>query len=267
MKVGFLQFEPKHAEPEFNINFIRAYLKTSTFDLLVLPELANSGYLHDQKDELLSISEPADGSGPFISGLIAIAAEHKACIVSGFSEKDEQKLYNSAIAVDANGILNHYRKTHLFYKEKNLFETGDTGFSVFTCNAAKIGIMICFDWFFPESARTLALNGAEIIVHPSNLVLPWCQQSMVTRSLENRVYAITANRVGFEKGQGEELEFTGASQVLDPQGNLLIQAGYGNIQIGLIDIDPSKAVNKKLNAYNDLFDDRLPHFYKNKRST
>lgn len=262
MKIGFLQFGPKHLDPGFNLKFIRAYLDKDDFDLLVLPELANTGYLQDDKAALLQASEPADGSGIFLSSLIATAREHEACIVCGFSEKDGSRLYNSAVAVDGTGVLNLYRKTHLFYKEKNLFKSGDSGFSVFGYKGVIIGTMVCFDWFFPESARTLALKGAQIIAHPANLVLPWCQKAMVTRSLENRVFSITANRVGTETGQGEELEFTGASQILDPTGNCLAQAAERSIQLAIVDVDPGTALNKHLNAFNDLFEDRKPLHYK-----
>ncbi|MFO0767873.1 MAG: nitrilase-related carbon-nitrogen hydrolase [Nitrospiraceae bacterium] len=92
--------------------------------------------------------------------------------------------------------LGCYRKTHLFFEETLFFDPGDSGFQVWDVGGAKVGVMICFDWFYPESARTLALMGADIIAHPSNLVLPHCPDSMVTRCLENRVFSITANRIG-----------------------------------------------------------------------
>lgn len=262
MKIGFLQFGPKHLDPASNLEFVQTYLDGAEFDLLVLPELANTGYLHDDKAALLEASEPADGSGIFIGSLIALAREHNACIVSGYSEKDGSRLYNSAISVDGYGVLNNYRKIHLFNKEKQLFKTGDSSFSVFGFNGVIIGTMICFDWFFPESARSLALKGAQIIVHPANLVLPWCQDAMITRSLENHVFSITANRVGTETGQGEALEFTGASQVLDPNGVRLAGATKKASQIAFVEIEPGQALNKRLNTYNDLFEDRRPIHYK-----
>ena len=262
MKIGFLQFGPRHLDPAFNAKFIRVYLDKADFDLLVLPELANTGYLHDDPAALLAASETADGSGIFLSSLIATAREHDACIISGFSEREGSRVYNSAVAVDETGVINLYRKTHLFYKEKRLFKPGDSGFSVFGFRGVIIGTMVCFDWFFPESARTLALKGAQILAHPANLVLPWCQDAMVTRSLENHVFSITANRVGTESGQGEELEFTGSSQILDPYGKCLAQAAERSIQLAIVDIEPEKALNKRLNAHNDLFDDRKPIYYK-----
>lgn len=85
---------------------------------------------------------------------------------------------------------------------------------------------------------------------------------MVTRSLENRVFSITVNRVGMETGQGEELEFTGASQILNPNGNCLAMAAERSIQLAILDVDPGTALNKHLNVLNDLFEDRRPLHYK-----
>jgi len=122
-------------------------------------------------------------------------------------------------------------------------------------------MMVCFDWFFPESARMLALKGAQVICHPSNLVLPYCQTAMVTRCLENRVFAVTCNRTGTENRGGKVLHYTGASQVVDTAGNLLSRAGENEEVAVVVDIDPAKAQDKQLNLHNNLFGDRRPSFY------
>ncbi len=123
--------------------------------------------------------------------------------------------------------------------------------------------MICFDWRFPESARTLALAGADVVAHPSNLVLPHCPQAMITRCLENRVFAVTADRVGTEERiPGSPLRFIGQSQVVDPDGNILIRASETDEEIQIVDIDIEKARNKSINAYNDLFKDRRNDIYR-----
>jgi Predicted amidohydrolase len=109
--------------------------------------------------------------------------------------------------------------------EKNCFEKGDLPLKVFNIGSARVGVMICFDWRFPETARTLALSGADLIAHPSNLVLPHCPQSIITRCLENRIFIVTANRVGTEKRTpNNSLNFIGQSQVVDPDGNILCRA-------------------------------------------
>jgi len=125
-----------------------------------------------------------------------------------------------------------------------------------------IGIMICFDWFFPESMRALALLGAEVIAHPSNLVLPYCPQAMPIRCLENRVFAITANRTGSEgRKEGQSLNFIGQSQVVSPGGEVLVRASGSEEELLTIDVNPQEARNKSLNSFNDIFKDRRPEYY------
>src|SRR5919202_6692477 len=119
-------------------------------------------------------------------------------LVAGLAELHSERCYNSAVVLGPSGFIGTYRKTHLFFEETLLFAPGDTGFPVWQAGGAKIGVMICFDWFYPEAARTLALKGAEVLCHPSNLVLPYCPDAMVTRCLENHLFSVTANRIGSE---------------------------------------------------------------------
>lgn len=161
-----------------------------------------------------------------------------------------------------NGEIQVYRKTHLFYKEKKLFEPGNTGLNVFQYKGVNLGLMICFDWIFPESVRTLALKGADIICHSANLVLPFCQKAMITRSIENRIFTITANRFGLEKNAGDEFSFTGMSQITDIKGNRLTQAGKNEECVKIVEIDPTEARDKKVTEWNDIFLDRREEFYK-----
>jgi predicted amidohydrolase len=230
-------------------------------DLIVLPELANCGYLYAGPSDIAPYAEPADGSGPFLTALREAAASIDGVIVTGFAERAPEGLYNSATAVDADGVLQVYRKTHLFADEKLLFLPGDTGFQTFTHRGASIGMMVCFDWFFPESARTLSLRGAQIIAHPANLVMPYCQTAMVTRCLENRVFAITANRYGTEDLGEQTLTFTGASQMLDTRGQRLLEALGEGDSVAVCEIDPALANDKRVGRRNDLFGDRRMEMY------
>jgi predicted amidohydrolase len=261
VKIGFFQFQPRHGDPAANLDLITNVLSDSQFDLVVLPELASTGYLFDDPRELEALSEPSSGSGSFLSSLIEIARRHRACIVSGFSERAPEGVFNSAAALDGNGVLCVYRKVHLFNTEKELFQPGNNGFPVFYFNQVCIGMMICFDWVFPESARSLALKGAQIICHPANLVLPLCQNAMVVRSLENAVFSITANRVGSETGQGLSLRFTGKSQIISPKGEVLTRAAEDGQSLTFVDIDPQNALDKRFSPGNDLFSDRQPGQY------
>lgn len=261
MIAGLVQFRPERFDVAANVAAVERLIGSTRADLLVLPELANSGYMYASPDELLLYTERADGSGPFLAALQRLAGRTGGAIVTGLAEYTEDGFYNSAVAVDARGVLAVYRKTHLFYREKDLFLPGDTGFRVLEIAGARIGMMICFDWYFPESARTLALRGAQIIAHPSNLVLPHCQTAMVTRCLENRVFAITTNRYGAEVLGKEELTFTGASQLLSPMGERLLQAPIEGGCVLVAEIDAAEADNKRPTSRNDLLGDRRPSFY------
>ena len=124
-----------------------------------------------------------------------------------------------------------------------------------------MGVMVCFDWVFPEAARTLALQGAELICHPSNLVLAYCQDAMRTRCLENAVFAVTANRIGTERRPRGELTFTGQSQIVSPGGEILAHSGAADESLVVREVDLSAARDKSMTAQNDLFADRRPEFY------
>jgi predicted amidohydrolase len=260
-KIGFAQFSPVRCDVAANVAAVEHLLLGVKADLVVLPELANSGYLYGSPDALVPFSEPGDGSGSFLSALQRLAGRTGGVIVAGFSELAPGGLYNSAAAVGAGGLIQVYRKTHLFAGEKLLFLPGDTGFRVFEHGGARIGMMVCFDWFFPESARTLALRGAQIIAHPANLVLPYCQTAMFARCLENRVFAVTTNRYGTEELADQSLTFTGASQIMTPRGERLAQAAVEGDCVAVVEIDPAAADDKHVTAANDLFADRRPEVY------
>lgn len=121
--------------------------------------------------------------------------------------------------------------------------------------------MICFDWFFPESARVLALAGAQIICHPVNFVLPWGQRAMAITSIQNRVFTVTANRYGTEERGKHSFTFTGASQIVTPRGNIVSSAPVEEDAVRVVKIDPSLALDKKINKRNDIFKNRRPEFY------
>lgn len=266
MKIGYLQFKPELCKPDDNIAKIREIVSSCKdgYDLLVMPELSNSGYLFSTHEEALCASDEIP-DGRFCRALAEISKERNAFIATGINERAGVKLYNSAVLVSPNGEFNIYRKTHLFLDEKLWFSPGDTGLNAFEITGkfgkVKVGMMICFDWIFPESARTLALKGAQIIAHPSNLVLSYCQQAMFTRAVENRVFTITANRTGTERNGEQELYFTGKSVIVDPEGNYLCTAGESNETIMIAEIDPAEALNKNVTVKNNIFEDRREEFY------
>lgn len=260
MKVGFFQFAPFFGKPERNLDLLRKKIKkTGSIDILVLPELAFTGYTFKDYEEAYSLSEEVGGS--LCQELISIAAENKVTIAVGFLEREGKKLYNSSILLDGDGIKGVYRKIHLFREEKAIFTPGSSGFPVFSLENFNFGLLICFDWIFPEAMRTLALKGADIILHSSNLVLPYYQKAAVTRAVENRIFIVLANRIGTEDRFGKKNEFTGESEIVSPEGKIILKAGKDEEGIFSIDINPEEARDKKVTELNDLFEDRKPEFY------
>ncbi len=261
IRAGFCQFEVAYADPERNeAHFINTLAAAGEIDLLVFPELALSGYDLRDARHAHTLAEPF-GEGRTSRLLQMLARDYGATLVAGYAERDGDVCYNACQLATPDGGLHNYRKVHLFNREKELFTPGDAPPPVIETPAGRIGLMICFDWFFPECARSLALRGAQIIAHPSNLVLPWCQRAMFARSVENRVFSITCNRIGTETQAGRALTFTGASQILSPRGEVLAQAPTDAPHIGLAEIDPGDADDKAVPDYNDLFADRRPELY------
>ncbi len=262
MRVGYYQYEPEFGAVAKNLDAVRARLEQAEADVIVLPELFASGYQFVSSEEAQCLSEPVP-DGPTTRMLVELAQRRRMHLVAGLPEQTGSKLYNSAVVVGPSGFLGCYRKSHLFFEETLWFTPGDSGFQVWDIGPAKIGVMICFDWYYPEAARTLALMGAEIICHPSNLVLPNCPDSMPVRCLENRVFAITSNRIGTETRDGKDpLTFIGHSEVVNPQGAILHRAPRDREELALVDIDPADARNKSLTPYNDLLRDRRPNLYR-----
>ncbi len=261
MIVGFVQMNVEFGEKEDNIERALSLMeKNLPCDLFVLPELFNTGYSFISKSEVEELAERVP-EGVTTEALLDFCKRHDTYIVAGIVEKNEGKIYNSAVVCGPTGFIGKYQKTHLFYVEKKWFARGKTGFNVFNLEKAKIGVMICFDWIFPEVCRVLALKGAEIICHPSNLVLPYAQKAMLTRSIENKVFSITANRVGLEERGGYRFYFTGRSQITNPRMEVLVQAGEKEEKVGLANIDVAEARDKKITDFNHIFKDRYTPFY------
>ena len=256
-KVGVCQFQPVFLEPEHNRNRMKELVKGIEADLLVFPELAMSGYTFGSIEEIKAVAENGK-TGQTALLFKQMAKEINCSYVVGFAELDGDNIYNSSMLVNPGGDIHIYRKTHLFWDEKTYFTLGNTGFQVFKAkNDVPVGMMICFDWIFPESARTLMLNGAAIIAHPANLVLPWCQQAMLTRSLENRVFSITANRTGKEKNN----LFTGMSQIVSERGEIMTRLNETDQRTIVVEIDETLASDKQITERNNLISDRRPEYY------
>jgi len=261
MKIGFLQFNPVFGEIDKNLERVELLINSISCDLLVLPELFSTGYTFRTRREVNKFSESVS-DGKTLKFLKSISSEKKMAVVGGFIERDGDKLYNSSVLYLEDGTYYIYRKKHLFYYEKKLFDTAYEPYRVFSIKGGvKIGLLVCFDWLFPEAMRQLALLGAQVICHSANLIMPFCQDAMITRALENRVFIITANRTGIEKRGRFVNHFTGMSQIISPEGRILSKAGEKGDLIAEVEINPKIASNKFVNPMNNIFKDRRGEIY------
>jgi predicted amidohydrolase len=264
MHVGFYQFAPEFGDKAANLAKVEQRLLNlnrpdQDQSIIVLPELFSTGYCFSSRDELAALAEETS-SGPTAARLRKLARQTGLVIVAGIAERAGEMLYNSCVVMLPDGNQFTYRKIHLFCREKLYFDQSHDRPQIWKIGNANVGAVICFDYFFPELARLLALAGAQIICHPANLVLPFAQQMTVTRSLENRVFWVLGNRIGTEAWGGRRLTFTGQSQVVSPDGDLLFRAGSEEEVLKLVPIDPGQADDKMVGD-NEVFRDRRPELY------
>jgi predicted amidohydrolase len=259
MRVGFVQLAPVLADRDATIVKIdRLLAGVDLPKILVFPELCNSGYNFTSPQQACQLAETVENS-VFLAYLAEICRRAGCFIVTGLNELDGESVYNTAVLLGPDGYIGKYRKLHLFLNERDIFRPGDLGLPVFDLGFCRLGMLICFDWIFPEAWRVLALQGADIICHPSNLVLPgMAQRGVGVHAMTNRVYIILANRTGAER----DLSFTGCSLVADPSGDTLVAVDDTAEGVFATGIDLEKARDKRVTARNDIFADRRPREYR-----
>jgi predicted amidohydrolase len=266
-KVAALQTRPVFGDVETNVARALALASTVDATLYVFPELMTSGYAFASRLEARALAETPGGREAYAPGLHALAKwakARRAFVIAGFPEKGGARVYNSSALIGPDGrVRDIYRKLHLFDDEKLWFAPGDRAPRVSRVGAARVGMLICFDWRFPEIWRVLALQGADVIAHPSNLVVPRAaQMATPVRALENRVYVVTANRVGADVRPDRRIAFTGRSQVCSPDGIVLARAGSAGVRALAVDLDLAQARDKRFGrTRNDIFRDRRPEHY------
>lgn len=261
MKLSIIQFETILKDKEKNLNKLENYCNKLDSDILVFPELSTTGYYFLEKKQIKKYADKFESDT--IQFFQKLSTKLNKTIIFGFAEQYGEKIFNSAaILIPVSSKSKVYRKTHLFYKEKFVFDEGDTGFFVINYNELKLGTMICYDWRFPEAARTLALKGANLIVCPSNLVTGVWQNVMSARALENKVYVAVANKFGKETSANDTLKFNGESAIYSYNGQYLAKASKDSEEVLTVDIYPEKTLDKSFNEFNDIFTDRRPKFYK-----
>jgi predicted amidohydrolase len=267
MLCGVAQMEPRLGEPERNVESCLARLEEAASagcDLVVLPECAISGYMFASEDEAGRYAEEI--AGPSVQALAEACARHGLHCVAGLLERDGDRLRNTAVLLGPDGLLGRHRKTHLpFLGVDRFVAPGEEPSEVYDTPVGRLGIVICYELRFPEPARALALSGAELVLHPTNwptAVRSFADFLTRARAAENRIFLLTANRVGTEGG----MEFFGRSQIVGPFGDRLVEAGKEADALVLAEIEPSEARDKHRaivpGEYEvDLFGDRRPELY------
>ncbi len=261
MNIGLLQFNPLWGEKQQNLDKIRKYItEYKNVDLWILPELCTTGYQFIDKKEVAELAEefPMGYTGNYFETL---SKEANTAIIAGVAEQNSGKFFNSAIVYDKGQFLGSYQKVHLFFEEKKWFSAGKKTSEIFTICGVRVGVMVCFDWIFPEMARSLALQNMQLLAHCANLVLPFCQDAMITRSIENKIFTATANRIGTEKRNSGSLTFTGKSQVTSPDGQRLGSLSIDKEEVLVLEIDTRESDDKNVTTFNHLFKDRKPEVY------
>ena len=243
--------------------------------IILIQELFESQYFcMDQKEELFELSKPFENH-PTIKKFSELAKELKVVLPVSFFEKANRAHYNSVAIVDADGsILGKYRKSHIpdgpGYQEKFYFNPGDTGFKVWNTKYAKIGVGICWDQWFPEAARSMVLNGAELLLYPTAIggepeddgfdSSDMWQRAMIGHSASNQIPVIASNRIGTEKGIDIENFFYGRSFVTNHVGDKIAEGSRDKEEVLIGKINLSEA--ETLRNVWGVFRDRRPELYK-----
>ncbi len=225
LRVACIQFEPRVGEGEGNLERSAALIRRAAEEgarLVVLPELASSGYVFETREEAFALAEPVPG-GPACAAWGALAAAHGLWIVAGIAERAGERLFNSAVLIGPEGHVGTFRKMHLWNEENLFFEPGDLGFPVFRTPIGRIGMLICYDGWFPEAWRLCALQGADIVCVPTNWVpIPGQEPGreamanilVMAAAHANSIFVAAADRIGTERGQ----PFVGQSLIVGHTG-------------------------------------------------
>jgi predicted amidohydrolase len=266
-RVAAAQIEPKLGRPGENLERILQRLgeaASAGAHLVAFPECALSGYGFSSREEGLAHAVPIDGAE--VRRVVAACRLHRCFCIVGLLERSGERLFNACVLAGPEGVVGWYRKVHLPYLGIDMFvDPGDRPFAVHDAGGLRVGMHICYDGSFPETARALALLGADLLVLPTN----WpthsecaAEHMIPTRAMENTVYALAVNRVGEESG----FRFIGSSSIVDPNGRPLARAGAEAEEILAAEVDPARARQKHLvrvpgrHEINRIAD-RRPRFY------
>jgi len=227
--------------------------------LIVFPECMNSGYLFDSEAHCREIAETVKGR--YVSALAELCRRYHVYMASGFTELDpvDDKIYNSGLLLDPQGeLIVHYHKQFLATHDQNWFEVGKNGCPVVDTELGRIGLLICFDGRIPEIARSLALQGAEIIVDMANFfAMDQADLWVPARAYENGVWFVAATKAGVERS----IYYPGGSMIVSPQGRIEAYVPQDTHGVATFEIDPAAARVKSWSHGGDKFADRKPAAY------
>lgn len=269
-RVACVQMEPRVGQRESNVARSVAFIEQAAAagaQLVVLPELTSSGYVFSNREEAFSMAEPVP-DGPSVQAWMEAARRCHVHVVAGVAEREGDRLFNAAVVLGPEGWLGTYRKLHLWGDEHLFFEPGDKGLPVFHTPWGRLGVAICYDGWFPEVYRLLAMQGADIVAVPTNWVpmpgQPEDRAAMATtlamaNAHSNALNIVCANRVGNERGQ----PFIGQSLIVGAQGWPLAgpaSAHDEQVLYAQINLKASRQA-RHLNAFNDVMRDRRDDVY------
>ncbi|UCD14356.1 MAG: carbon-nitrogen hydrolase family protein [Thermoplasmatales archaeon] len=261
MKMALISARPKIADKKSNLKIMEDYIKKTKADFYIFGEMFLSGY--PCGDEFRNLAETKQG--PSIKCLKKIVKEKNCYLVFGMPLKDEKVeglIYNSAILIHPNGKVDNYNKRFLItfgpFEEKIFFDEGEES-NVFETKFGKIGLFICYDLFFPEITKALALQGADVLICISaspSTTRKYFEALLPARAIENTIFLVYANIVGSQ----ESLVLWGGSQIYDPLGNLRVKAPYFEESIITYDIDLKQL--KTARANRPVLRDIRPEIYR-----
>ncbi len=269
--VASIQMEPRIGHKDENLARSVALVERAAAGgaaLVVLPELANTGYMFESRAEAFALAEPVP-AGPSTQAWIEVARRCNTLIVAGIAERDGERLYNAAVVVGPTGWLGTYRKLHLWGDEHLFFEAGDKGLPLFHTPWGRLGVVICYDGWFPEVYRLLAMQGADVVAMPTNWVpmpgqppgSPAMANTLAMASAHsNGLNIVCANRTGTERGQ----PFIGQSLIVNAQGwpvaGPAAEGGEDLVLTAQLDLKATRRA-RQLNAFNHVLRDRRDDVY------
>lgn len=248
---------------EYNISLARGYVEDAVrpgAELIVFPECMDTGYLFDSEAHCRELAEVI-GQGKFVTALAGMAQEHGVYIASGVTEWDpeKQKIFNTGVMFGRKGeLVCHYHKQFLATHDQNWFAFGERGCPVVDTDLGRIGLLICFDGRIPEIFRSMALQGADVIVDMANFfAMDQADMWGPARSYENGVWLVAATKSGYERS----IYYPGGSMIVDPKGRVRSKVPYDTHGLAICDVFPDMAGDKSVYSANDLFADRRPETY------